>query len=294
MNSYKNLFIFSHIVFPKFYPGFDIMPSDKRNRPHIVLREEENNKITFSLLRSIEFMVHSRSMKGEKAMPAADRKQLIKKVVVFFGLAALIMAATFFIPAGTLNYWQAWVYLGVLLGPMCFVVVYFLKKSPELLERRLRTKEKEPEQKAIIKLAYPLFLAAFLLPGFDRRFGWSDVPTWLAIAADIVVLASYLMVVRVMYENRFLSRVVEVDQKQEVIRTGPYAVVRHPMYAAVIPMYIISPLALGSFWALIPAAFIPLILVARIFNEEEVLGRELEGYIEYTRQVKYRLIPGIW
>jgi protein-S-isoprenylcysteine O-methyltransferase Ste14 len=238
------------------------------------------------------FLVHSDVM--EKAISAVNRKQLIKKLVVFFGLSALILAAMFFIAAGTLNYWQAWIYMAILLGPMCFVLVYFLKKNPEVLERRMRMKEKEPEQKKIIKWSYPLFLAAFLLPGFDRRFGWSAVPPWLAIAADVVVLAAYLLFVRVMRENRFLSRVVEVDQKQMVIRTGPYAVVRHPMYAAVMPMYVISPLALGSFWALIPAAAIPLILIARIFNEEKVLGKELDGYTEYTRQVKYRLLPGIW
>ena len=233
-------------------------------------------------------------MENEKTIPDENHGQLKKKIAVRFGLAGIILAAIFFLSAGTWNYWQAWVYMGVLLVPMCLVVAYFLNKDPELLERRLRTKEKEPEQKAIIKWSYPLFLVAFLLPGFDRRWGWSAVPAWLVIAADIVVLASYGLFSRVMRENRFLSRVVEVDRKQEVVRTGPYAVVRHPMYAAIIPLYFFSPLALGSFWALAPAAFIPLILIARILNEEEVLGRELEGYTEYTRQVKYRLVPGIW
>jgi protein-S-isoprenylcysteine O-methyltransferase Ste14 len=132
------------------------------------------------------------------------------------------------------------------------------------------------------------------LPGVDRRFSWSVVPPWLVIAADMIVLASYGLFFRVMRENRFLSRVVEVAQGQTVIRTGPYAVLRHPMYAAIIPLYFFSPLALGSYWALIPAAAIPLVLIARITNEEEVLSRELEGYTEYIRQVKYRLIPGIW
>lgn len=184
--------------------------------------------------------------------------------------------------------------MGVLLVPMCLVVAYFLNKDPELLERRLRMKEKETRQKAIILWSYPLFLAAFLLPGLDRRWGWSAVPAWLVIAADIVVLASYGLFFQVMRENRFLSRVVEVDRKQEVVRTGPYSVVRHPMYAAIIPLYFFSPLALGSYWALLPAAVIPIVIVVRILNEEKVLGENLEGYIEYTRQVKYRLLPGIW
>ncbi|MCX6558829.1 MAG: isoprenylcysteine carboxylmethyltransferase family protein [Candidatus Aminicenantes bacterium] len=233
-------------------------------------------------------------MEEEKTLSAAERGQLIRKVVKFFGFSSLILAAMFFLAAGTLNYWQAWVYMAILLVPMFFVVVYFLRKSPDLIERRMRMKEKEPAQKAIIKWSYPFFLAAYIMPGFDRRYGWSAVPPWLVIVADAVVLASYLLFVRVMRENRFLSRVVEVDRKQEVIRTGPYAVVRHPMYAAVMPMYCVGPLALGSFWALLPAAVIPVVLVARIRSEEKVLGRELAGYSEYCQQVKYRLLPGIW
>lgn len=233
-------------------------------------------------------------MENATSTLAADPARLKKRVFVRFGLAAPVLAAMFFVPAGTLDYWQAWVYLGILLLPMCLVVAYFLKNEPELLERRIRTKEKEPEQKAIIALSYPLFLATFLLPGLDRRFGWSSVPRWLVLAADIVVLAAYGMVFRVMRENRFLSRVVEVDQRQKVVTTGPYAALRHPMYAAVMPLYLFSPLALGSFWALLPAAFIPALLVARLLNEEKVLGRELAEYRKYARRVKYRLIPKVW
>jgi protein-S-isoprenylcysteine O-methyltransferase Ste14 len=222
------------------------------------------------------------------------REKLHKKVFLRFGLAFPLLAAIFFLPAGTFNYWQAWIYLAILLVPVCLVLVYFLKKDPELLERRMRMKEKEPEQKTIIKLSYLLFLAAFLLPGFDRRFGWSTVPVWLVLIADMIVLAGYGIFFRVMQENRFLSRVVEVDQKQKLVSSGPYAVVRHPMYAGILPLYLFSPLALGSYWALVPAAFFPLIIIARIFNEEKVLSRELEGYRKYARRVKYRLIPGIW
>jgi protein-S-isoprenylcysteine O-methyltransferase Ste14 len=233
-------------------------------------------------------------MENANTTLALDPARLKKKVFVRFGLAGPMLAAMFFLPAGTWNYWQAWIYLAILLVPMFMVVAYFLKKDPELMERRMRMKEKEREQKAIIILSYPFFLAAFLLPGFDRRFGWSAVPAWMVMAADVIVLISYGLFFRVMRENRFLSRVVEVEQMQKVISTGPYAVVRHPMYAAVIPMYFFSPLALGSLWALIPAAFVPLILIARIFNEEKVLSKDLAGYAEYTRKVKYRLIPGIW
>jgi len=233
-------------------------------------------------------------MKSEENLGTVDRAQLKRTVGVRFFMAGIMLAAVFFLTAGTFRYWQAWVFLAILLVPMCCVVLYFMKKDPELLERRMRMKEKEPEQKALMFWSYPFFLAAYLLPGFDRRFGWSMVPVWLVIAADIIVLAAYGLFVRVMRENRFLSRVVEVDQKQKVISTGPYAVVRHPMYAAIIPLYLFSPLALGSFWALIPAAAIPVVIILRIFNEEKVLGRELEGYSEYIQRVKYRLIPKVW
>ena len=233
-------------------------------------------------------------MENATSTLAADPARLKRMVAVRIALAGPLLAAMFFLPAGTLDYWQAWAYLAVLLTPMCFVVAYFMKKDPQVLERRMRMKEKEPEQKAIIKWSYPLFLAAFLLPGLDRRFGWSAVPAWLVLAADIIVLAAYGMVFLVMRENRFLSRVVEVESQQRVISSGPYAVVRHPMYAAVMPLYFFSPLALGSFWALLPAAFIPAILVARLLNEEKVLGREMSEYRKYARRVKFRLIPGIW
>jgi len=233
-------------------------------------------------------------MDNEKSIKTQGHGRLKLILAVRFGLAGPIMAAAFFLPAGTLDYWQAWVYMGLLLLPMFLVVTYFLKKDPELLERRMRTKEKEPEQKTIIRLSALLFLAIYLLPGFDRRFGWSSVPLIAVIAADLIVLAAYWRFFRVMRENRYLSRVVEVEQKQKVIDTGPYALVRHPMYAAIIPLYLFTPLALGSFWAMIPAAFFPLILIARIFNEEKVLSRELAGYRKYARRVKFRLIPGVW
>ncbi|TFG75658.1 MAG: isoprenylcysteine carboxylmethyltransferase family protein [Chrysiogenales bacterium] len=238
--------------------------------------------------------MHIQGMDNEKITRSEGHGRLKRILAVRFGLAGPVLAALFFLPAGTLDYWQAWTYMALLLMPIFLVVVYFLKKDPELLERRMRMKEKEPAQKIIIKLSYLLFLAAFLLPGFDRRFGWSSVPAWLVLTADIIVLAGYGGFFRVMCENRFLSRVVEVEQQQKVIDTGPYALVRHPMYAAIIPLYLFSPLALGSFWAMIPAAFIPLVIIARIFNEEKVLSRELPGYRKYARRVKFRLIPGVW
>ncbi|MBN2345766.1 MAG: isoprenylcysteine carboxylmethyltransferase family protein [Candidatus Aminicenantes bacterium] len=233
-------------------------------------------------------------MDRERAARSVDIGALKKTLARRFGLAPLVMGLFFFLPAGTLDYWQAWAYMALLLVAMFLVIVRFLRRAPEVLQRRTNWREKEPAQKAIIYGSYPIFLAVFLLPGLDRRFGWSMVPAWLVVAADAVILAAYLLFARVMRENRFLSRVVEVDREHEVIRTGPYAVVRHPMYAAVIPMFVLSPLALGSYWALIPAAFIPIVVVLRILNEENVLAGSLPDYAEYTRQVKYRLIPRVW
>ncbi|HSQ34693.1 MAG TPA: isoprenylcysteine carboxylmethyltransferase family protein [Candidatus Binatia bacterium] len=233
-------------------------------------------------------------MENKKIPADLDLGRLKRTVFLRFGMAGPLLAAMLFIPAGTLGYWQAWVYLAILLVPMNLVLAYLLKNDPQLLARRMRTKEKEKKQQAIILLSYPVFIAAFLLPGFDRRCGWSSVPLWLVLVAEFIVLAGYLLFVRVMKENRFLSRIVEVDRDQKVIDTGPYAVVRHPMYAGILPLYLFSPLALGSYWSLIPAAPLVLVIVARILNEEKVLVRDLPGYAEYRRRVKYRLVPGIW
>lgn len=160
------------------------------------------------------------------------------------------------------------IYMGILLVPAMCVLVYFIKTNPELLERRMRFRERERTQKRVIFASYFWLLATFLLPGFDRRWEWSDVPTPIVLIANLVVLLGYGLVVRVFLENRYASRVIEVEAKQQVISTGPYAVIRHPMYLGTSVMYLATPLALGSYWAMIPAVFIIPILVARILNEE--------------------------
>jgi protein-S-isoprenylcysteine O-methyltransferase Ste14 len=199
-----------------------------------------------------------------------------------------------FLPAGTFAYWEAWAYLAILLIPMSIVMLYFLKKSPEFLVRRMQLKEKEGEQKIIVKLALIPFLLAFILPGIDKRLGWSNVPILMIVAAELLVCVGYIFVVLVFKENEFASRVIEVVKGQKVIQSGPYRFVRHPMYLGATLMYIASPLALGSYWAIIPALFIIPIFIARIINEEKVLTEELEGYSEYKQKTRYRLIPGIW
>lgn len=223
-----------------------------------------------------------------------SRGDLMKVVISRYVGAFFALAALFFLPAGTLKYWQAWVYLAIIFGPMLLVMQYLMKNDPELLERRMRTREKEAEQKLIVKLSFIPFLIAFLLPGFDRRFGWSNVPVGVVIAADLLVLLGYLIVFLVFRENRYASRVIEVEKEQEVIHSGPYALVRHPMYLGMLLLYLLSPLALGSYWAMLPALLIVPVIVKRIQNEEVVLSRELNGYQDYMRMTHYRILPGIW
>ena len=221
-------------------------------------------------------------------------KDIRKAAFLRVGVGLPIVALLIILPSGTWSYWQGWLYIAVLYTPLIFTMAYLFKNDPALLERRMRTKEKETAQRRIIGIAIIYFLVAFMLPGFDIRFGWSNVPPIVSILADLLVLAGYLTFVWVLMVNSYLSRVVEVDAGQKVVTTGPYAIMRHPMYAGISLLYIASPVALGSFWALIPALLIVPILMARIRNEEEVLRRELPGYVEYTQKVKYRLLPGVW
>lgn len=223
-----------------------------------------------------------------------SQSELVKIVAVRLSLGIPMLFVILFLPAGTFAYWEAWVYLAILLVPMFFGMFYLLKNEPELLERRMRLREKQAEQKTIIKLSYVYFLVAFLLPGFDQRFAWSDVPLAVVLVADVLVLLGYGVFYLVLRENRYASRIIEVEREQPVISSGPYAIVRHPMYLGVALMYLFSPLALGSYWALIPAVLIIPLLAARIRNEESVLERELTGYQEYKQKTMYRILPGIW
>jgi len=223
-----------------------------------------------------------------------NMKRLYLIVFLRFSMFLLIFGLLFFIPAGTLQFWEAWVFFGVIIIPMLFALRWLAKNSPELLERRMRGKEKEKEQKRLIGLSMLYFLGTYSLPGFDFRYGWSDVPLWVIILADIIIVLGYLIFFRVLKENAYASRIIEVEKEQEVISTGPYALVRHPMYVGVLIMYTFCPLALGSYWAVIPTVLLFIMIVFRIKNEEKVLSRDLKGYTEYMQKVKYRLVPGVW
>jgi protein-S-isoprenylcysteine O-methyltransferase Ste14 len=222
------------------------------------------------------------------------RSDLTRQVIVRFGLAVPLLGLLLFLPAGTLAYWEAWLYLAILFIPMTFVLFYLLRNDPELLERRMRTREQETAQSRIVKLFALYCLAIFILPGLDHRFGWSHVPVPLVLFADLLVLAGYIIFFLVLRENRYASRVVEVAKGQQVISSGPYAVVRHPMYLGLLLLYVFSPLALGSYWAVLPALLVIPLLVARIRNEESVLERTLNGYAAYMQHTRFRLIPAIW
>jgi protein-S-isoprenylcysteine O-methyltransferase Ste14 len=223
-----------------------------------------------------------------------DLQSLKKKLAVRFFLLLLFFSLFLLLPAGTFYFWQLYVYLAVLMGPLIFVVRYFLKNDPEFLVHRLTMKEKEREQKKIISLSAIAYLVGFLLPGLDRRFGWSEIPTAIVLAADVLVMTSYIFVVYVFKHNRYASRVIEVQKNQTVISTGPYSIVRHPMYSGMFIMFFSTPIALGSYWAVIPFALMPLTFFFRILNEEKVLSEQLPGYKEYCEKVRYRLIPYVW
>jgi protein-S-isoprenylcysteine O-methyltransferase Ste14 len=220
-------------------------------------------------------------------------------VQAFGGLGFLLvaMAAGLFLPVWTLYYWQAWVFLAVFGGSVIAVTVYLVRNDRALLERRVHAgpvAEKRRRQQLIQAIANVAFIAVIVVPPIDRRLGWSAVPTPVAIAGDVLVAFGVWVVFRVFRANTFTSAIIEVDRDQRVISTGPYSIVRHPMYAGAIVMLIGVPLALGSWWGLI--AVVPMVLVVawRLLDEEAFLAKQLAGYTEYCSKVRYRLVPFIW
>jgi protein-S-isoprenylcysteine O-methyltransferase Ste14 len=209
----------------------------------------------------------------------------------------LVFAAPLFLPAWTLDYWQAWLLLVVFFGSTLAITVYLMKHDPQLLERRMKAgpgAEQEPSQKIIQIIAASAFFLAIVLPSIDHRFAWSNVPAPVAIAGDVLVALGFLVIFFVFKENTFTSGVIEVDAGQRVISTGPYGLVRHPMYSGGLIMLLGLPLALGSWWGLLMLVPFTLVIIWRLLDEETFLTSRLPGYADYREQVKYRLVPSVW
>jgi len=220
-------------------------------------------------------------------------KLLINALIKY--LAGLLTVGLLLFPAaGTLVWFNAWLFIGLLFLPMLILGLVLYLKAPALLEKRLNSREKQKQQKAVVFVSFVMFVGGFVLAGLDYRFGWSDMPGWLVAGAALLLLLSYGLYAEVMRENAYLSRTVELQQGQKLVDTGLYGIVRHPMYAVTIVLFLSIPLILGSWFSFAMFMLYPAAIVLRIKNEEEVLEVGLAGYSEYKNKVKYRLLPGIW
>ena len=220
--------------------------------------------------------------------------KLLISALIKFLIGLLLVGLLIFLPAGTLAYPGGILFLCLLFVPMLVMGIVMLARARDLLAKRLDAKEKQAAQKGVQSLAGLVFMAGFLLAGLDFRFGWSDMPLPVVIAASVIFLIGYGLYAEVMRENAYLSRTVKVEEGQTVISTGLYGIVRHPMYLASVLMFLAIPLVMGSWYALIPFAFYPVLMVIRIKDEEKLLTAELAGYEEYKRKVRYRMIPFVW
>lgn len=214
--------------------------------------------------------------------------------VTKFLAGLVLLALLIFLPAGTLAFTQGWIFMAVLFLPMLIIGIVLALKSPELLRKRLNSKEQENTQKGVVISSLLMFLGGFITAGLSFRFGWLRLPMWVSITAAVIFLIGYAMYAEVLRENEYLSRTVEVQEEQKVIDTGLYGVIRHPMYTATILMFCSAPLVLGSVISFVIFLAYPVIIVTRIGNEEKVLEKGLKGYADYKKKVKYRLLPFIW
>ena len=220
--------------------------------------------------------------------------KLLIEALTKFTCGLLLVGLLIFLPAGTLSYTYGWLLVSLLFGPMLIAGFVMLSKSPEFLKKRLDAKEKQGTQKGVVAFSGLMFIVGFVVAGLDFRFGWSKMPLWVTIVASALFLVAYALYAEVMRENAYLSRTIKVEQGQTVVDTGLYGIVRHPMYAVTLLLFLAMPLVLGSFYALIVFAFYPAIIIVRLKDEEELLTKELPGYTQYKQKVKYRLIPFIW
>lgn len=221
------------------------------------------------------------------------------KTKTFLGFVELIvmLGLFLFVPAGTFIFWQAWIYSIIFFVSSATVTFYLWKRDPQLLARRSKVgpvEEKEKSQKVIQLLASLLFTLILAIPGFDHRFGWSHIPVYIVILGDILVILGFYFIFLVLKENTFASSTIEISTNQKVISTGPYSLIRHPMYSGALVMLFGTPLALGSWWGLLMLIPFTLILILRLLDEEKFLSKNLPGYNEYCQKVRYRLIPSLW
>lgn len=221
-------------------------------------------------------------------------KKLFFEAIIKFTLGVILVSLLVFVPAGTLNYWNGWLLIGLLFIPMFLAGIIMMIKSPNLLKSRLNVKEKEKEQKEVVTLSGLMFLIGFVLAGLNYRYDWIELPNIVIIISVIIFIISYITYAEVLRENAFLSRTIEVQEEQKVIDTGLYKIVRHPMYTVTIFLFLSMPLILGSLISFIIFLAYPFIIIKRLNNEEQVLEKELKGYKDYKNKVKYKLIPFIW
>ena len=220
--------------------------------------------------------------------------KLFIEALTKFACGLLLVGLLIFLPAGTLCYTHGWLFIGLLFVPMLVAGFIMMAKSPDFLKKRLDAKEKQATQKGVLAFSGLMFIAGFVVAGLDYRFGWSAMPSWVVITASVLFLVAYALYAEVMRENAYLSRTIKVEEGQTVVDTGLYGIVRHPMYAVTILLFLMIPLVLGSWYALIAFAFYPAIIIVRLKDEEALLTRELPGYEDYKKKVKFRIIPFIW
>lgn len=220
--------------------------------------------------------------------------KLLTEALLKFACGLLMVGLLLFLPAGTIHYTYGWLLMALLFVPMLIAGFVMLAKTPAFLKKRLDGKEKQGTQKGVVAFSGLMFIAGFVVAGLDFRYGWSDMPDWVVITGSALFLIAYALYAEVMRENAYLSRTIKVEEGQKVVDTGMYGILRHPMYAVTILLFLMMPLVLGSWYALISFAFYPVIIVIRLKDEEELLTEELPGYAEYKQKVKYRLFPFVW
>ena len=221
-------------------------------------------------------------------------KKLFIQAITKFSFGFIIIALLLFIPAGTLNYLNAWLFIGILFVPMFIVGIILMIKNPDLLRKRLNSKEKEAEQGILLLLGGVMFICGFVVAGLNYRFEWIILPKYIVFIAAIIFLLAYVSYAEVLRENMYLSRIIEIQENQKVIDTGLYGIVRHPKYLSTILLFLSIPLVLGSLLSFLIFMIYPFIIAKRIKNEEKVLEQGLKGYLEYKEKVKYKMIPFIW